>query len=64
LSGFQPALKEARESARDGKYDIPLMFKDTKTSPSQRMLDYENADEPIMNPEVHFGIEYFNVRIN
>jgi hypothetical protein len=61
--GFETALKETRELARNSKYGIPLTFKD-RTIRRKRMSDYENGDEPIANPENCSTIEYFNLMVN
>jgi hypothetical protein len=63
-TGFETALKKAREFAENSNYNIPFAFKEERTIHRKRIFDYENGDKPIANSENRVRIEYFNIMVN
>jgi hypothetical protein len=43
---FETSFKEVREFAGNSKHDIPLTFKEKRTTGGKRTFDCENGDEP------------------
>jgi hypothetical protein len=55
-TGFEKALKQAREFAGNNKYGIPLTMKEKITIRRKRIFDYENGNGHIANRENLFRI--------
>jgi hypothetical protein len=64
FTGFSSALREARQSANNNKYVVPLTFEEKRTRRTKMILNYKNTDEPITDLAESFSIDYFNVIIN
>jgi len=62
ITGFDSAKNIANKLASE--IDIPVIFKCCRIRKKKKMFSYEHNDEPILNEEDRFRIDYFLVVIN
>lgn len=62
ITGFNSAKNVVNKLA--SKIDIPSIFKCCRIRKKKKMFNYEHNDEPILNEEDRFRIDYFIVVVN